>query len=157
MNRLHQILEYYNYHNCYFEFYYRYLDMKNYVAELQGNKPVFDINEEEKKIKIKNIGLNKNPTPSGSTPQPIDNSKINSSQLKYDVAQLGSSFIKYDNTYNDKVNLLEYKTDNFNIQIFDSSNYQNNVDYSVKNNLAIVDTSGCLDKIRKYLILTNKK
>jgi hypothetical protein len=51
--------EYYNYHNCYFEFYYRYLDMKNYVAELQGNKPVFDINEEEKKIKIKNIGLNK--------------------------------------------------------------------------------------------------
>ena len=55
--------EYYAYDKCYGDFTERYVDLKNYVAEIEGNKSYYDRKEYDKDLKknatVYNYGLNK--------------------------------------------------------------------------------------------------
>lgn len=51
--------EYNALHKCYFDFFYRYVNLKNYAAEIEGKSKPFDKKEVERQIKNMNIGINK--------------------------------------------------------------------------------------------------
>jgi hypothetical protein len=76
------------------------------------------------------------------------------STLKQDVTGITDSLIKY-NIDNNAQTTTSYKTDSFNVQVFNSQSYQDNVNYSKDNKLAIVDITPCLDKIKAYLNITD--
>lgn len=51
--------EYDNFHKCYFDFMYRYYDMKKYVSQINGETPKYTRKKFENEIKLNNLGLNK--------------------------------------------------------------------------------------------------
>jgi flagellin-like hook-associated protein FlgL len=76
-------------------------------------------------------------------------------QIQNDISNINQSFIKYDISNNGRVSEQTTKTDTFTVQIFNSDNYKNNEEYAKKNKLTIVDITPCLEKIKKFLNVTD--
>ncbi len=89
---------------------------------------------------------NNNPPPTNNQQQPI--------RTNEPVRQIKSSVFETTDTLLETKSLstdLSYRTDFFTVQVFKNSTNAINSDYSIKNNLAVVDFSPCEKKIRETL------
>ena len=51
--------EYDTFHKCYYDFLYKYQDLKNYVSQIEGKSPQYDLKEIDNDLKLGQFAFNK--------------------------------------------------------------------------------------------------